>query len=263
MKNSIKSLIVGSSILAASPSFAGVCVEIAPECAPPESSGVAFDVSGGYHTIYEFRGAHLGDDLFDAGLNISGDIGNGFTLSGGLWYGYTLDGPGSNTYNELDLFTSLSRSFGFVDVSVGYTYYSYPSNESDGTNEFNVALSSEIGYGISIGAMYAYDIDIEGGYLEFETAKGFALSDQVGLNFSGGVSFSFEYNPERASRGDGKLDGFNHWFVKAEMPWAITEDFTLTPYVKYINVASDFATEFDTGASDDHFFGGVSLSYSF
>jgi len=254
---------VGGGLLLAAPLYAGVDTEIAPVSVAPESSKVEFQVSGGYHTIYEFRGAHLGDDLFDAGLDISGDIGHGLTLSGGLWYGYTLDGADDDSFNELDLFASLTKSFGPVDVSVGYTYYSFPSEESDGTNEFNVTASTEVVYGIGLSAMYAYDVDIEGGYLEFGTNKSFEISDQLSVDLSGGVSFSFDYNPERVSRGGGRLDGFNHWFVKAAAPWKFYGDFTVTPYVKYINVASDFASEFDTKASDDHFFGGVSLSYSF
>jgi len=258
---------IGGSILAAAPLFAGVDTEIASASVlmqPEVKSGAEFEVYGGYHTIYEFRGAHLGDDMLDAGLNISGDIGYGLTLSGGLWYAYVLGDSYADSFNELDLFVGLSKNFGKVDVSAGFTYYSFPNHGAEETSEFNVGISTEFCYGIGLGLTYFYDFElIEGGYLELETTKSFEVAEQLNIDLSAGASWSFGYNPERPPGGDGRLDGFNHWFVKAAAPWNFYGDFSLTPYVKYINVSSDFETEIDNGASKDHFYGGISLSYTF
>jgi hypothetical protein len=202
--------------------------------------------------------------MLDAGLDISGDIGHGFTLSGGLWYAYVFGDHYVDSFNELDMFVGLSKSLGKVDLSVGFTYYTFPNHGAEETSEFNVGVSTELAYGIGVGLTYFYDFDlIDGGYLEFETTKSFEMNDQLNIDLSAGVSWSFDYNQERPPGSDGRLDGFNHWFVKAAAPWNFYEDFTLTPYVKYINVSNDFETEIDTGASDDHFFGGISLAYKF
>ncbi len=256
---------LGGSLLFTSPLYAGVDTEVVPAPVAPAESNVEFNVYGGYHTIYEFRGAHLGDDMLDGGLDISGDIGHDLTLSGGLWYAYVLGDSYQDSFNELDLFVNLAKRFGKVTTSVGFTYYSFPDDSGDVTSEFNFGLAvDDVVYGIGLSASYAYDFDvIDGGYLELEANRGFEVNDQLSVELSAGVSWSFDYNPERPAGGDNRFDGFNHWFLKAAAPWKFYGDFTLTPYVKYINVADDFATEIDTFASDDHFFGGVSLSYSF
>ena len=34
------------------------------------------------------------------------------------------------------------------------------------------------------------------------------------------------------------MDGFNHWYISAAVPFELKEDVSLTPYIKYVGTAS-------------------------
>ncbi len=253
MNHSIKSLIIGGSFLAAAPAFAGVATEIAP--APVAESPWAFEVHTGYHSIYEFRGVDFGDDLWEAGADVSYALSDSLSLSGGLWYADNVVG------DELDLYVGLTKTIGSFDLSVGYTYYMFPGDTGSDTQEVYVGASTEVAYGIGLGLTYFYDFDaIDGGYLEFEATKSFELCSSVSLDFSAGAAWSFGYNVDV----DGsELDDFNHWFVGASLPWEIKEDVTLAPYIKFVGAGSNLSNDFKTGDSEDLLLGGAVLTVSF
>jgi len=262
MNTKIKSIILGGTMLSAASAFAGVSTEIAPVVAPV--SGVEYEAFVGWHSIYEFRGADYGDNMFDAGFGLSNEFSNGYSLSGGVWYADTRGGSNQDGFNELDLFAAVGKSWGQFDLSLGYTYYTFPNSTSSDTSEFSFGVATETYYGIGLGLTYFQDVDaLNAGYLEFEASKSFALMDKVGLDLSAGVAWSFNFSPETVAAGGGGLDGYNHFFVKAALPWNFYGDFTVTPYAKYVGVSNDFGSEINTGESENNFFGGVSLSYSF
>ncbi|MCP5534801.1 MAG: hypothetical protein H7A51_01040 [Akkermansiaceae bacterium] len=241
MKHTIKSLMIGGSMLAAAPAYAELETEI----------------HAGYHTIYEFRGVDFGDDLYEGGLDLSYELAEGLSLSGGAWYADTNGGG----FDELDLYIGLTKTLGAVDVSVGYTYYMFPGASGANTDELYIGVSTEFENGIGLSLTYYEDIDvIDGGYLEFEASKSFELSACVNLDLAAGAAWSFDYNADV----DGSaLDGFNHFYVSVGAPWEIRENMTLTPYIKYVGASSDLDNDFDATASDDLFYGGITLSYSF
>ncbi len=245
MKNTIKSIMIGGSLLAATPAFAGIETEI----------------HAGYHSIYEFRGVDFGDDLFEAGIDFSYELSEGLSLSGGAWYTDTDGNSGVAAFDELDLYIGLTKTLGKVDVSVGYTYYSFPGASAGNTDEVYLGVSTELENGIGLSLTYFEDIDvIDGGYLEFEATKSFELSACVSLDLAVGAAWSFDYNADV----DGTaLDGFNHYFVSVSTPWAIRDNVTLTPYIKFVGASSDLLNDLESGTSDDLFLGGVTLSYSF
>lgn len=246
-------------MLAAAPAFAGVTSEITPVSTP--ASGVEFEALLGYSSIYEFRGADFGDNMIEAGFSLTNELSNGYSLSGGVWYGDTRGSSDQESFNELDVSTGIGKSWGKFDFSLGYTYYTFPNSTSSDTSEFSFGVSTETYYGIRLGLTYYHDVDaINAGYLEFDASKTYALSGAVGLELSGGVAWSFNYNLDTYGGG---LDGFNHYFLKAALPWNFYADLTLTPYCKYVGVSDDFASEINTGVSENNFFGGVHLTYSF
>lgn len=259
MNNNIKSIILGGTVLSAVSAFAGVATETAPVVAPP--SGVEFEAFVGWHSIYEFRGADYGDNMIDAGFGLSNEFSNGYSLSGGAWYADTRGGSDQLSFNELDIFAAVGKSWGQFDFSLGYTYYTFPNSTGSDTSEFSFGVSTETYYGIGLGLTYFHDVDaISAGYMELAAEKSFALTDTVGLDLSAGVAWSFNFSPDTHGGG---LDGYNHFFVKAALPWNFYGDFTITPYAKYVGVSNEFASEINTGETEDNFFGGVSLSYSF
>ena len=66
MIKTFKSIMIGGSLLAAVTTTASAELET--------------EIYAGYHSIYEFRGVELGDDgLFDAGVDLTFDLGNDFS----------------------------------------------------------------------------------------------------------------------------------------------------------------------------------------
>lgn len=252
MKNTIKSMLIGGTMLAA---------------APASQAGLETEIYAGYHSIYEFRGVEFGDDgLFDAGIDLTYDLGSGFSLNGGIWFADSY-GSGGGDFEEVDYYLGLTKTIGKVDVSVGFTYYDFPGT-SGYSEEYFVGVSTEFENGIGVSLTYYDDFDTDGTddvtsgeYLELEVTKSWELNPCVQLDLAVGAAWSFDYNGD--VDGVSSLDGFNHFYVSVAAPWKIAGDFTLTPYIKYVGADSDLANEYGTGNSEDLFYGGIKLSYSF
>ncbi len=247
MKTTIKSLIIGGSLLTTTTAFAEIEAEIYT----------------GYHSIYEFRGVDFGDDLVDVGVDLNYELADGLSLNGGLWYASWDEAGGEG--DELDLYVGLTKTLGDYDLSVGYTKYMFPGASDINTEEVSVGISTELACGLGLALTYFEDIDaIDGGYLEFEAAKSVSLTDSLSVDLSAGAAWSYDYNSETVAAGDGSLSGFNHFFVTAALPIALKEDVTLTPYIKYVGADDDLANSSDASdGNDDLFYGGVSLSIAF
>ncbi|MGB2401868.1 MAG: TorF family putative porin [Akkermansiaceae bacterium] len=246
MKTTIKSLLIGGSLLTATSAFAEIETEFYT----------------GYHSIYEFRGVDLGDDLVDVGLDLNYELAEGLSLNGGAWYA-SWDAGGAD--DELDLYIGLTKTLGAVDLSVGYTYYMFPGDSDANTEEVFLGVSTELDCGLGLALTYYEDIDqISGGYMEFEAAKSFELSESIVVDVAAGAAWCDDYGLNLDVDGS-NMDGFNHWYISASLPIEIKEDVSLTPYIKYVDASSDLDSSLvDAGAeSDDHFYAGVSLSVAF
>ena len=245
MKNTIKSIMIGGSMLAA----------------VSASAELETEIHAGYHSIYEFRGVDLGDDLYEAGIDVSYELSEGLSLSGGVWYADSGGNSGVSAFDELDLYVGLTKTIGAFDVSVGYTYYVYPGDSGSNTDEVYLGVSHELACGLGLSLTYFEDIgELNGGYLEFVTSKSYVISECVNLDLAAGAAWSFDYN----SNVDGSdLDGFNHWYVGASVPWEFRNDVTLTPYLKFVVADNDLANSDEADGNDDLFYGGITLTVAF
>jgi hypothetical protein len=245
MKTTIKSLLIGGSLLTATSAFAEIEAELYT----------------GYHSIYEFRGIDFGDDLADVGLDLNYELADGLSLNGGAWY------ASNDAGDELDIYIALTKTLGDLDLSIGYTGYFFPEASDLDTDEIFIGLSTELSCGLGLALTYYEDIDvIDGGYLDFEVTKSLELTESASLDLAAGAAWSFDYNSDVASPDDDNLiplDGFNHWYVSVALPLSIKEDVTLTPYIKYVDADSDLNNEFGEIGSDNLFYVGASLSVAF
>ncbi len=254
MKHAIKSILAGGTLLAA---------------ASTAQAELQVEATAGYHSIYEFRGNDFGDNLTSGSVDLSYDLGQGYTLSGGIWYGDINDGAGTS-FEEVDYYVGLSKSFGPVDLSIGYTYYAFPDSTGTDSQEWYVSAATELAYGIGFSATFYDDFDqssqdtVEGEYLEFTFSKSFELCACASLDLEAGIALSFNYQNDVDGTG---LDGYSHHYLSAAIPYALSDKFTVTPYIKYVGVSDNFANNANSsrpgGASEDLLLGGVSLSYSF
>jgi len=249
------------------------------------TGGLEGEINVGYTNMYEFRFVDVGQDLVSAGADVAYDFGNGWAINAGAWYGSTSDtkpfGRGAGSFNELDLYAGLSKSFGEVDFEVGYIFYHFldkvavPGGFSSlDTQEIYASASMQFGGGFGANMTAFYDIQRYNGlYVNTEATYSVELSHCLTLDLAAGVAWADGHGLQ-ASRGSalasgltyfgGTVDGYQGYYLSAAMPWAATENLTVTPFMKYTNGDSDLLTNTtDVTGGQDYFIAGLSLAVSF
>ncbi len=231
------------------------------------SSGAAMaeiegDIYAGYATQYNFRGVNNGDDLGEAGVNLSTKCPlTGGTITAGVWYG-SVNADDRLLDNQMISTLGISKQFDAVDVGFGFIRYDFDNSGrsffSD-TSEIYLSAATDLYAGVRGKVAAYYDVEInDGWYLEGTLSKSFEINETVDLTVTGGLSV---YQSHASN-----TDGLNQLFVTVAMPWAVKDNVTLTPYVKYSDVDSDQFSGINGGdldSGDNEFFGGIRLSVSF
>lgn len=235
-----KTLVTVMSALA----FAGAAVGGSVAAVEPVSSivnSIDGTVSVGYDSSYIFRGVSLGDDAIWTGVDLStpAPLLAGATLGLGAWY---INPTQADTSDELDLYLSISQSFGSFDVGVGYTAYLYPETNADASGELSLGVGTQV-VGVDVGALYAYDHDLETHY--FEVSGGV---DGLG-GFPVDLDLVIGFNE----------DSYAYTAATASAPLEVNDSVTFTPYVSVIFRDEDELA----GEDDDEIFAGASLSVRF
>ena len=210
-------------------------------------------VAVGYNSSYIFRGVNYGDHQVTAQIDYAIE---GTPLAIGAWYGNPTKGRGNNPghRDELDLYATLSHSFGAIDAWIGYTAYLYPESGGgrlgqNSTNEIGTGIGGSVGP-IDLALSAYYDLDVEGWYFDLTAGHSFEISDMVSLDLSAGISYGVDYNSSGSE--------FNSVLLVASLPIALTDTATLSPYI-----AGNFALDAIDSFQDDQVFGGISLSVTF
>lgn len=201
----------------------------------------------GYSSEYLWRGLDLGDDLVEAGADVTTKC-YGLGLSAGAWYG-SFESEGINT-DELDLYGEVSKDFGFIKTSLGYIAYLYPNSNADTAQEVYFGVSHNFGFA---DASLKYFWDVEGdndGYTELALSRSFELSPCLALNVGTNVGYLVE-------AGD-----FTAWTTKVALDWGFAEHAKLSPFVAFSVALSDEPTTFYAGSGNE-LVGGCMLSVSF
>ncbi|MGI9242456.1 MAG: TorF family putative porin, partial [Verrucomicrobiales bacterium] len=178
--------------------------------AEPVFSG---SISGGYDSTYVFRGVDFGSDAIWTGIDMNLAMTESLNLNFGAWYINPTGGGADN--DELDLYAFLTQSIGDFEIGLGFTEYLFPEAGGDVPE---AALS--LGYSLAsvdLGFLYAYDFEADGSYLELNAGYSIELSDRISLDLGTGIGYGDQYYG---------VSGFNHVFVTASLPIAITETLT-------------------------------------
>jgi len=235
---------------------------------------VEYDLHAGYSTSYLFRGANLGDDLVEAGVDVSADVA-GLTLSGGAWYGdYDISNGGLGdsvqgydvySAHELDLYAEVAKDFGFLTASVGYIYYDqqgYILNNLVGdSQEVYFSVSRDFGFAT---AALTYYWDVQGdvadgdndGYSTLDVSKSFELNQCLTLNVGSTLGYLVE---------EGHLA---HLTTKVSLDYAFAEHAKFSPYVAgSLDLSGGHGNAYQYGAITDNakneLVGGAMISASF
>ena len=260
MQNYCKTI---GALAAASAFVAGTALAgtpTAPAPAPAATSSVAYDLHVGYTSEYLYRGRILGQDLVEAGFNVQTEY-NGIGLSAGAWYGSYDTGWGpirEVDVDELDLYTEVSKDFGFLTAAVGYIYYF--NEDAPAQNGFNpiyddrqevyVSLSRDLGFAK---ASLAYYWGIQGdndGYTEFALSRKIDLTNCLALNLGTNVGYLMEQGQATA------------WTTKVGLDWSFVENAKLSPFVALSIALSDDVDTLYLNSGNE-FVAGSMLSVSF
>ncbi len=216
---------------------------------------VEYELHGGYSSEYLFRGLDLGDHLVELGLDAAYEM-NGFTVSGGVWAtAFDSSGASSNqTDNETDLYTEVSKDFGFMTASVGYIYYWNAGRLGKDNQEVYVGLSRDLGFA-NASVTYFGDVDRTNksdteGYTELALSRGFELNQCLTLNLSTNVGYLVE-------GGD-----FTAWTSKASLDWGFAEHAKVSPFVA-VSLGLGDSRNTSWNSTENELLGGSMLSVSF
>lgn len=239
------------------------------------------EVHVGYANMYEFRFVDLGDDLVEAGADVSYSMGD-LAFSAGAWYASS-DIPGiaflgSNAkvnFDELDIYAAAHYSIGDLSLELGYIYYYFPDVSTplgalgfvSNTQEVYLGVGYELPFGIELGSTFYYDFDQASGWY-WDTNIGYAIefNDCLSLELGAGVAIADGLGTQLRSAargGTGTKDGFQGYYLTAALPWEFREGVTLTPYLKYTNADGDLGTNFLGTGGEDFLVAGASLAVSF
>ncbi|MFC7336974.1 hypothetical protein ACFQY0_07275 [Haloferula chungangensis] len=236
------------------------------------------DVHVGYSNMYEFRFFDYGDSLFEAGVDLAYEAGP-MTLSAGAWYGswdtpesiaFPAGGPGfiaGTPSDELDLYAGVGTDFGPLSLELGYIYYCYPSFSGLDTQEVYFSAGVDLFWGMGLGSTAFWDFDQNDGlYVDTAVTKSFEFNECLNLDLAAGFGYADGQGAQRKAVGTGSfgtLDGFQGWYVSAQLPWEFRDGVTLTPYVKYTDADEDLASDIYGNGGQEYIIAGVKLGVAF
>ena len=213
----------------------------------PAESAAEFVIHTCYSSGYLWRGLDLGNDLSEAGLDVS-TTWNGIGLSAGAWFGnFTYAG---RSQDELDLYGEISKDLGPVKGSIGYTAYTYPGSSSQTAQEIYFGLSHDFSFATASLKYYWGIVGDNDGYSEFGLTRSFTLSPCLDLNLETNIGYLVEHGVATA------------WTNKVSLDWGFAEHAKLSPYVALSIALTDdkFTSYFN---SDNELVAGCKVSVTF
>ena len=214
------------------------------------SAEIESEIHVGYSSEYLFRGLNFGQDLVEAGLDVSTEY-NGLGLSAGAWNGSFQDGAGTDV-DELDIYGEVSKDLGFATAAIGYIWYNNDTLIGDDQQEVYFSVAKSL-YGVDFSLAYYWDIETDNdGYAELGASKGFELSPCLTLNTGAALGYFVE---------EGDLA---HLTAKVSLDYAYSETATISPFVAHSWGLGETGTPAgDVYSSDNELVAGTMLSVSF
>jgi len=212
--------------------------------APAETE---YKLHTGYTSEYIWRGLDLGNDLIEAGIDVTTQW-NGLGLSAGAWYGNFQ--RAHSDLDELDLYAEVSKDFGWIKGSIGYIAYLYPKTGSSTYQEIYFGAAHDFGFAT---ASLKYFWGVQGdnnGYSELALSKTFTPNKSLSLTVDSSIGYMMEQGRATA------------WTTKLTLDWNFAGKAKLSPFVAMSIALSDNAdTPYFHSANEC--VGGVMLSYTF
>ena len=201
----------------------------------------------GYSTDYVFRGANqggAGEGLYEYGIDFTGDASCGTTWNAGVWRAEFADGLSEET----DIYGSVSKEFGAVDLSLGLIRYDGSAGD---TSEIFLGAGTELS-GLSLAAVIYYDVDAADGnmYGELSAGKSYEVGGGATLDLVASIGSTID---------GGAADDYVTYGLKAALSKELGENLTGSIYI-----AGEITEGLRAAATEgDDLHAGISLSYGF
>ena len=199
-------------------------------------------------SAYVFRGVTFNDG-FVAQPYI--DI-EGLPIEFGVWGNFDIedyDGAvESGQFSEIDIYASYSVPVDVVDLSIGYTEYTFPQGGGDADREIGVALGLDAMVSPYIAAYYGLDGGIDKDiYLELGVGYETEIADDLFLGLGALVGY---LSPDEGDSG----------FHQYELSASLTYDFITAGVTYYGQIDDDVLTD---NAYDVEVVGTLGVAYTF
>jgi len=166
-----------------------VALLVAPAAFAAAEVSVTLDAA----SAYVFRGVTFNDGpVLQPGLEVA--LPSGLVL--GAWGNIDIDDyDGSlveNQFSEIDIYGSYALPVELLDVSIGYTEYTYPGAEGDADREVGVSFGTALEMvELGLGIYYGLDGGIEKSlYVELSAGTSLELAEGVGLDLGATVGYA-------------------------------------------------------------------------
>ena len=204
----------------------------------------------GYNSDYIYRGAELGEDAYEYGLDFAGSSDCGLDWSAGIW-SISPDNEDGNV-DELDIYASVSKDLGIGSVAAGFTVYTYDGGGDDA--EVYLGFSTQQA-GLDLGLTVFFGTDgamQDAVLLEGSIGYSFEVSSKTTANI--GIAYGYLLD-----EGNFAADGELYASASISLDYAVSDSITFSPYVSYNEGEEDI---FGAIAADGAHV-GASVSFSF
>ncbi len=223
--------------------------------------GVSLD----FASAYVFRGVTFNDGLvFQPGIEASGlglpeEYG---AVAVGVWANMDLDDYddtlATSEFSEIDMYFSYSLPtiVSNLDLSVGYTDYTYPGSSGTSDKEASIGASTELA-GIGLGLTYYQGIggSIHGSaYIEATAGYGIDLSEELSASIDATIGY---LDPDV---GD---SGLNDYSIGGSLAYVLSEVWSAGATLTYIGQGDDDVLPDGMFAYDVEVVGSVGLAAAF
>ena len=177
--------------------------------------GVEVDLTVDVASAYVFRGVTFNDGVVvQPGMEVALPFG----LSIGAWGNIDIDdydgGLEKNQFSEIDLYASYALPVDLLDISIGYTEYTYPGAEGKADREVGLDFGYDLGVAeVGLGVFYGLDGEIKKDlYLELSVGTSYEIIDGLELELGAALGY---LSPDE---GD---SGFSAYSVTAGMSYGL------------------------------------------
>ena len=230
----------------------------------------AADVTLGADVVssYVWRGITLNSDVVvQPAMTVEHESG----LALGIWSNFDIgDDDGAlaeRQFSEIDFDLSYTRALGFVDLTVGYIEFTFPTGvEGEGEEVTGLTADREVYVGVAAACPYmpglALDLTV---YQNLATSDGTyaLLSAEYGYEVLDGLTLSLVGTAAYGAKGvtAGGKSGLHDYLIGLNAEQTVTEALTVSAFVNYVGALDSDVLPKEFIRED--VFGGVGLAYAF